>query len=339
MTEYAQPANEVHAAGLAGWWVNPDRTLVAVRQAGPGGRLDCLRFDPAGVASPCWTLAEPADWEVLGWAATGLLALWRRRAGGSELRIVDVFDAMSPPVQHLLVGRPVACRVGGTRRLVVLVVMARGGRPQAWLQVPQTGTCQPLPVSSPFQGMGAWGDDGRVLAVNIDAEDGAPGVAVFCDLGSGPVQVDVAWPSGVRPVRAAGWGAGRVGLTGVDSAGEPVPGVWDTATGMVRWFGAQAGYSCVDVARSGGRILAATRNGESFGYRAIDGFGRRIGEFGAGAAVVTDPCFAADEAHAVGLRQSPAAPSSVWSWNVRTGVAWPMQPHAAALDIAMCVNM
>jgi pimeloyl-ACP methyl ester carboxylesterase len=317
--------------GVGGWWMSPDRTLVALRQTGLDGRVDCLRLGRDGrstAASGFWTLPEPAGWEVLGWAAPGILALWRRRESGTELRLVDVLNPDAAPRDHALAGRPVACRVDAADRVAVLVATARRGRPQLWWHLPHRQTYQPIAAAAPFHSLGAWDDDGRLLALNVDAPNGSPGVVLCRDDGQGPVAVEMAWPSGVRPMRATGFGAGHLGLTGTNEAGESIPGILHVATGTVRWFAEQTRYSCTDVAPSGRRLLVTTWSDESLAYRALDVDGRVIGEFGGGSAIMSDPCFAAGEAHAVLLRQSPVEPPTLHSCEVGAGVTKPPQPPA-----------
>lgn len=301
-----------------GWWLNPDRTLLATRPAGPGGHLDVLRLDRAGhaAAAPRHTVAEPGDWHVLGWASTGVLTLWRHRPGGSELLLVDVTGAAWPPVRHRLTGRPVSCRMDRARRVAVVVALPTGGQSQLWLHVPQRQTYQRIIVDTGALGVGAWDYDRRILAVNV-----AAGVMIFRDGTSGPAPVDVAWPGGVHPAGAAGCGAGRVGLTGlIAGTGEPVPGYLDATTRTVRWFRGHTGFSCVDVGPSGRHLLAARQDGERFDYRVLDASGNRVGDFGAGPAIVGEPAFAAGETHAVALHRSPVSPPSLCRWDVRTGI-------------------
>ena len=233
---------------VRGWRANPDRTLLVVEGSGERPEIACWQLDPSGVVTqraPSWTLTdeEPGSWTVLGWAGTHLLALWRRRDARSELWIVDVEDG-TRSVRHRLLGRPVRCVALESGRLAVLVAVSNGERPLLCLHHPDSDSYQPIDGSGTFRGVGAWDAERSILAVNLDARDGRSGIRLWAYGAAGPAGVEPPWPAGVRPVSAAGHGAGIVGLTGADAAGQPLPGVLELVTGAVRWFPGQGGYSC-----------------------------------------------------------------------------------------------
>jgi pimeloyl-ACP methyl ester carboxylesterase len=327
MTEAFGPTSDPEDHGTAGWYLSPDRTRIAVRASGTDRRLHWQQLDATGhsvgPALPC-PLPDPAAWEVLGWPAEQTLALWQRRPSGSHMQLVDVVAADLVPLRHALVGRPVDCRVDPSGQLVVLVAVSRNGRPQLWAHTPNTGAYLPLVTESPFSAVGAWSADGTTLVVNLDAEDDSPGVMLLSDDGRGHVPVDVAWPAGIRPVSAVGYGSGRVGLTGLDASGRCVPVLLDVVAGTVRLLDSQAGTSCVDVSPSGRRVLVAAWDGECFRYRVVDDTGRLVGEFGPSDAIVTDPRFCADKNHILALYQSPMSPPALRCWGMDGGAGRPV---------------
>lgn len=329
MKRLTEKAREIRESEVTGWSVNRDRTLITFKKSGDSPHVSCWRLDPSGQVAeetPTWMLMDeqPGSWDILGWANTSQLALWRRLDDRSELQIVDVTDRGSESVLHKVVGRPVECRVTQSGRTEVLVAVSNGDRALLCLHYPDLDSYLLFEGAGEFSGAGAWDAEGRVLVVNVDAKNDSPGVQLYDYDARGYTEIKMFWPHEVLPVRAAGYSCGVVGLTGVNCSGQPVPGMLEMSSRAVRWFDAHAGYSCVEVAPSDAYILAAAWNGKEFTYRVLDITGNQIDDLHSDSGIATDLCFSGDGQHLVGWYQSPAMPPDVICWDVKSGEMRPV---------------
>jgi Prolyl oligopeptidase family len=300
------------------WSTDPGRTMLALVGTGSAG-ASCRALTPSGRAdgSPLWTL-DPgeAGWRLLGWAAPRLLALWRRDGDRSVLRIEDVTDPDASPTLHRLLGRPVACAVTGDRT-EVLLALARGGRTVPCLY---RATGDSYMLIDGAGDTGAW--DARARLVAVHGEDGVAFVR-YDEHGRSAWEIE--WPDGVTAVASVGGNAEAVGLTGLDTRDRAVPGLLHGPSGGVRWLPEHAGYTCAEIAPSGGALLLTAWDGEQYRYRVVDPVGRLLAEPRPTAGLTTDLRFTADEAHLLGWHQSPARAPQLITWDIhsgRTEAAW-----------------
>lgn len=324
MTESADAGTE--------WDLNPDRTLLAVREPGSGA-VTCWPLAPSGqvtVHSPTWTLDTGGGpgWRLLGWASPHVLALWRREGGRSALRLDAVTDPAAPPACHRLVGRPVACAVAGDRT-EVLVALSQAGRAVTCLhQV--AGDSYLILRSGGVERTGAWDPRARLVAAHSGA-----GVELFGYDEEGLAGYDVDWPDGVTPVESVGGEADAIGLTGSAADGRIVPGLLHGPSRAVRWFPEHTGYTCAEVAPSGRALLLAAWEGEQYRYRIVDPAGALVAEPPPHPGLATDLRFSADEAHLVGWHQSPAQPPRLATWDIHTGATGGVRGASSASAVPM----
>jgi pimeloyl-ACP methyl ester carboxylesterase len=315
---------------LAGWRMNPDRTLIAVQRKGDHPELACWRLRESGEVSrsaPVRVLpAEPeGDWRILSWAAADRLARWRHRGGRAEVLIENV-EGEAAQTRYPIMGRPVHCLATSSGRIEIMVAVPLGDRTVLYLLIPESDSYLPVSERGESTSVGAW-DAGRgVVVLNVDQEDGAPGVRVVNYRGGSPDEIPVSWPPGVRPLSATGYRPGIVGLTGTDESGLPVPGIMDDSTTCVRWLTEHAGYSCVDVDPAGERLLTVHAEGQ---YRMMNLDGTQSGELLVGPGVESDLRITGDGKHVIGCFQSPALPPHVTRWNLRTGRRQALDPRPA----------
>lgn len=325
----------MRAPALADWRVNPDRTLIAVQQSGDDPRLACWRLGASGDVpepDPMWVLPEEreGDWRILSWAATGQLALWRRRDGRAEVLIESV-EGEAVQTLYAILGRPIDCRATSSGRIEVMVAVPLGQRTMLCLLAPESDSYLPMSERGESTSVGAWDAERRVVVLNLDGEDGAPGVQVVRYGRRSQHEVPVSWPPRVRPRWATGHAPGVVGLTGADGSGRPVPGIMEISTGRVRWLAGHVGCSCVDVNPSGALLLVVQHRDAPDTYRMTDPAGEYVGELTVEPGVASDPCITRDGQHLIGSFQSPALPPAVTRWNIRTGRRQALSPPPAAI--------
>ncbi|HEY1617367.1 MAG TPA: alpha/beta fold hydrolase [Streptosporangiaceae bacterium] len=314
--------------------MNPDRTLIAVQRSGDDPQLACWRLGASGEvpqAAPMWVLPgeREGDWRILSWAATGQVALWRRRGGRAEMMIENV-EGEAEETRHAIMGRPVGCRATPSGQVEVMVAVPLGRRVMLCLLAPESDSYLPLWERGESASLGAWDARRRVAVLNLAPDAGAPAVRVVSYSGRSRHELPVSWPPQVRPLRAMGYARGIAGLTGVDGSGRTVPGVVEVSTGRVRWLAEHAGCSCADVDPSCARLLAVHCEGESVTYRMMDMAGQRARELPVGPGVASDLRITRDGEHVIGCFQSPALPPAVTRWNVRTGRRQALGPRPVA---------
>ena len=315
------------------WRVNPDRTLIAAQRSGDAGQLACWRLGISGEVSwpaPMWVLPDERGdgWRILSWAATGQLALWRRQGGRAEVLIENVEGAEE--TRYTIMGRPVDCRATISGRIEVIVAVPLGRRTMLCLLAPELDSYLPLSEHGESTSVGAWDAARRVVALNLDPDNGGPAIRVVSYTGRAQHEVPVSWPPRVRPLRATAYAPGIVGLTGAGEDGRAVPGTLEIPAGRVRWLAEHAGWSCADVDPSGASLLALHHGDEPVTYRVIgldSGHGR---ELTVDPGVASDLCITRDGEHVIGGFQSPAVPPEVTAWSIRTGRRRALGPRPVA---------
>lgn len=306
------------------WWtLSPDRRWLVSEHADPD-ELICrplaadASLPPAGSAT---TLAMPGpDWQLLGWATTRQLALWRP-ARRPLLTVLDVTGGEQPVGPRELVGRPIQCRLTTSGELAVLVAMAGGGQPELWLYRSELDGYQRVPASTGSYGVSAWDAQRSIFAANL------PGtVRLYGYDREGCRELPVAWPEPVWPIAATDCAAGRITLTGRAASGQSVPGLLDLDRGAVSWFEDQAGWASLELSPSGDRQLVSCWRGQLPGYRVLDAAGQPVSTVEPADGLLTEFRLARDEQHLIGVHQSPAAPPRLARWAPPDPRPWPLEP-------------
>ncbi|MGH3757447.1 alpha/beta hydrolase family protein [Actinophytocola sp.] len=324
-------ASRSRHVAVATWMASPGRTAVVVTASATPGGVAVARMDPDGELGPPSWLPGTDGYRAVGWADEDVAVLRRGDGRATRLALVRISDeAIS---HHQVIGRPVAARIRQSGGAEVLVAMIGPDGPLLCLYRPGSGSYQPLAATAGTQSMACWLPDEHIIAVNVAGPAG-PAVRLVGYDDHGSTEVPVAWPAGRRPVAAVGNGE-MLGLTGVDDAGESVPGTMDLRTRAVRWFTASGGYSTADVDRSGTRLLAVIWEDHGYHYRVLDHTGTETGHVEPATGLATDLCLTADGHHVIGGFQSPSQPLSIMRWELATGnprpvASWsaPTQPAA-----------
>ncbi|MEO3779501.1 alpha/beta fold hydrolase [Micromonospora sp. B11E3] len=281
---------------------------------------------------PIWTDADAQPgWRMLGWADRHHLARWRR-AHRSLVELVDAHTGAVSGASVEVLGRPVSCRTSHRGHLEVLVALNRPQGAALYLYRSDTDSYLPVPDISQVRGIDAWDPAAALFAVGLlDGDPTVPaGVHLYRYDHTGCTPVPLPTTGGIRPVAAAGQRHGLLALTGLDPADQLVPGVYDTISGAMRWFGEHVKGSSVELAPSGAALLTTAWTDQRHTYTILDLTGRATAALYPEPGLATDVRLCADERHLLGWYQSPAAAPAFTRWALPTGEARPWRPAARA---------